>query len=352
MSRLRSAVPASPPRSHPPTCSWHPRGPESVCRRTYRRGSVNPLQIARRAPIIGASPTRESAFTVNNGKGRARSTTPARLSAASPAARCGAPTPRVGAPTRRGRSPARRWRSALGGDIRCRPWDDPARTYAPRMGRFIYDSAGNSVDIDDRTLAHLRIVIMNKLRRSESFMFDVEIGDGSGRRSFWMHSSVPLQFHFFGSRQPRINREWVEALMQSASSPHGLSIVPEPPEDAAPAGPPAPEVGMAFSGIVAARAGLGRQEHRRERERRLPAVPNRGGDQQGGDPRPDPEGARRVLPSPEPDQPDRAGRTGSRRRERTPGGPGRAVRRDAHDDAVPVPEHQLPRRRPPSPTRT
>jgi len=33
------------------------------------------------------------------------------------------------------------------------------------MGRFIYDTAANSVDIDDRTLAHLRIVVMNKLRR-------------------------------------------------------------------------------------------------------------------------------------------------------------------------------------------
>ena len=100
------------------------------------------------------------------------------------------------------------------------------------MGRFIYDTAGNSVDIDDRTLAHLRIVVMNKLRRSESFMFDVEIGDGSGRRSFWMHPSVPLQFHFFGSRQPRINRLWVEELMQAASGPNGLTIVPEPVEEA------------------------------------------------------------------------------------------------------------------------
>ena len=78
------------------------------------------------------------------------------------------------------------------------------------MGRFIYDTMANSVDIDDRTLAHLRIVVMNKLRRTEAFMFDVEVGDGSGRRSFWMHPSVPIQFHFFGSRNPRINRAWVE----------------------------------------------------------------------------------------------------------------------------------------------
>jgi hypothetical protein len=98
------------------------------------------------------------------------------------------------------------------------------------MGRFVYDTMATSVDIDDRTLAHLRIVVMNKLRRSEAFMFDVEVGDGSGRRSFWMHPGVPLQFHFFGSRQPRINRAWIDALMAAASSPHGLTIVPEPEE--------------------------------------------------------------------------------------------------------------------------
>jgi hypothetical protein len=103
------------------------------------------------------------------------------------------------------------------------------------VGRFIYDTIGNAVEIDDRTLAHLRIVTMNKLRRSEPFMFDVEVGDGSGRRSFWIHPSVPLQFHFYGSRQPRINRLWVEELMQAASGPNGLTIVPEPAEEAAPA---------------------------------------------------------------------------------------------------------------------
>ncbi|AZS35762.1 hypothetical protein CVS47_00360 [Microbacterium lemovicicum] len=99
------------------------------------------------------------------------------------------------------------------------------------MGRFIYDTMSNSVDIDDRTLAHLRIVIMNKLRRSESFMFDVEPGDGTGRRSFWVHPAVPMQFHFFGSRPPRINRVWIEDLMQVASGPNGLSVTAEPEED-------------------------------------------------------------------------------------------------------------------------
>ncbi|WP_396657222.1 ATP-dependent DNA ligase [Microbacterium sp.] len=103
------------------------------------------------------------------------------------------------------------------------------------MGRFIYDATANSVEIDDRVLAHLRIVVMNKLRRGESFMFDIDIGDGSGRRSFWLNPSVPLQFHFYGSRQPAINRAWVEELIQVASGPNGLTIVPEPTEEVPPA---------------------------------------------------------------------------------------------------------------------
>jgi len=100
------------------------------------------------------------------------------------------------------------------------------------MGRFIYDTIHNSIDIEDRTLAHLRIVVMNKLRRGESFMFTIDLGhEGISRRSFWMHPSVPLQFAFHGSREPKLNRLWIEQLMTSASSPNGLFIVPEPPDD-------------------------------------------------------------------------------------------------------------------------
>ncbi|MGC5225209.1 hypothetical protein ACPW96_21780 [Micromonospora sp. DT81.3] len=98
------------------------------------------------------------------------------------------------------------------------------------MGRFICDTGGNAVDIEERTLAHLRIVFMNKLRRSESFMFDVDVGDGSGRKSSWVHASVPLQFHFFGSRNPQINRAWIEELMLSAGGPNGFTVTPESAE--------------------------------------------------------------------------------------------------------------------------
>lgn len=98
------------------------------------------------------------------------------------------------------------------------------------MGKFFYGAAVNSFDIDDRTLAHLRIVMMNKLRRSESFMFHLALSDGGGSRSFWINPAIPIQFHFFGGRTPRINRVWVEELMDAASGPKGLGITPEPPD--------------------------------------------------------------------------------------------------------------------------
>lgn len=101
------------------------------------------------------------------------------------------------------------------------------------MGKFIYGTGvANSFEVDDRTLAHLRVVIMNKLRRSESFMFNLTMGDASGHRSFWVSPAVPIQFHFYGGRAPRLNRAWVEALMATANGPNGLDVMPEPVEQA------------------------------------------------------------------------------------------------------------------------
>ncbi|WP_127795299.1 ATP-dependent DNA ligase [Agromyces sp. LHK192] len=98
------------------------------------------------------------------------------------------------------------------------------------MGKLTYDST-LGVDFDDRVLAHLQLVIGAKLRRGESFFFswrdDPSIGDG--RSSLWMHPSVPLAFKYSGGRPPSINRTWIEALMDTANSPSGLVIVPEPP---------------------------------------------------------------------------------------------------------------------------
>ncbi|UOE43725.1 ATP-dependent DNA ligase [Agromyces larvae] len=98
------------------------------------------------------------------------------------------------------------------------------------MGKLIYNSSARELEIDDRTLAHLRVAILNKLRRSESFAMTWEHGleNGSGRTTIWLHESIPLQFVFSGNRQPKLNRLWVEQFLLSANSTGGLHWVPEP----------------------------------------------------------------------------------------------------------------------------
>lgn len=98
------------------------------------------------------------------------------------------------------------------------------------MGRLIYGPQGAEFEFDDRLLAHLRVVIVMKFRRRESFTFswDLESSVGSGRMCLWLDPSIPLQFRFFGSREPALNRAWVDALASVAASSAGLIPVAEP----------------------------------------------------------------------------------------------------------------------------
>ncbi|MCU1508688.1 MAG: ATP-dependent ligase [Glaciihabitans sp.] len=95
------------------------------------------------------------------------------------------------------------------------------------MGSITYD--GLVVHIDDRTLAHLQIVIVNKLRRGENFLMSwkdsPDVGDG--RSAIWVHPMVCLHFKFEGSKVPTINTEWLATLAESADSSRGLIVTSE-----------------------------------------------------------------------------------------------------------------------------
>ena len=98
------------------------------------------------------------------------------------------------------------------------------------MGYFVYDS-GTEVNIDDRLLAHLQVVIIKKLRRNESFAFSWKDPGkaGDGRSTVWCHPRMSIRFKFAGGRPPAINPAWVADLTASANSGTGLHITPEPP---------------------------------------------------------------------------------------------------------------------------
>ncbi|WP_165065292.1 DUF7882 family protein [Marisediminicola senii] len=104
------------------------------------------------------------------------------------------------------------------------------------MGRFIYGNPAVAVEFDDRVLAHLKVVILSKVRRGESFSFSWEYSaaSGSGHSTIWVHPTIPLQFDFAGSKEPRLNRAWIENLVRMSNTPSGLRVVPEPPETEVP----------------------------------------------------------------------------------------------------------------------
>lgn len=98
------------------------------------------------------------------------------------------------------------------------------------MGYLLYGSPPESVRIDDRVLAHLKVVMLTKLRRHEGFPLTFEFGpsDGSGRATIWLNPSVLIQFRFEGGRQPVINKAWLELMMLTANETDGLRLVEEP----------------------------------------------------------------------------------------------------------------------------
>jgi len=90
------------------------------------------------------------------------------------------------------------------------------------MGQLVY-APRSSFEIDDTLLAHLRIVVMNKLRRGEAFMMQLP-HPTRGQASVWIAPSSALLFVFFSNRAQRIDADVIQQMMQEASEPNGLTL--------------------------------------------------------------------------------------------------------------------------------
>ena len=95
------------------------------------------------------------------------------------------------------------------------------------MGQLWYGTPPAVFEFDDRTLAHLELVTIAKLRRNEHFAFSID-GAKAGRTTIWIGTNSTIQFHFDVSDH-EISRRWLEDLMDSANSTGGLRVVPEEP---------------------------------------------------------------------------------------------------------------------------
>jgi hypothetical protein len=97
------------------------------------------------------------------------------------------------------------------------------------MGKLLYGPQQRELEVDDRALAHLKVVILTKLRRGESCAFSGEndSANGSGRGTIWLSPAIPIEFFFYGSRRPALNRLWIQMLNSTAERGE-LHLTPEP----------------------------------------------------------------------------------------------------------------------------
>ena len=98
-----------------------------------------------------------------------------------------------------------------------------------RVGTIYYGGSATPIHIEDRALAHLKVVVSTKLRRGESFTVSWRHPDDEprGRSTIWLNPSIPLRFVFDDPEPAELNRVWIEELAQSANSSGGISLVAE-----------------------------------------------------------------------------------------------------------------------------
>lgn len=101
--------------------------------------------------------------------------------------------------------------------------------YPGRVGTIFYGGSATPIHIEDRALAHLKVVIATKLRRSESFTVSWRHPDDqpTGRSTIWLHPSIPLRFVFEDPEPEELSRQWIEDLAHSANSSGGIMLVAE-----------------------------------------------------------------------------------------------------------------------------
>lgn len=75
-------------------------------------------------------------------------------------------------------------------------------------------------------LAHLKVVMVTKLRRNESFTLTwcQPDDEGPGRSTIWVNPSIPLRFVFDSAETTELSRELIEELANTANSAGGIAL--------------------------------------------------------------------------------------------------------------------------------
>ncbi|MEX0152166.1 MULTISPECIES: hypothetical protein [Microbacterium] len=110
------------------------------------------------------------------------------------------------------------------------------------MAKLFYGTSVEPITVDDRMLAHVKVVVATKLRRGESFTVSWTHGAGepTGRTTIWLQPSIPLRFVFDSEQPETLDQNLLKRMANDANSSRGLSLdiaLDEAPAERAPAAP-------------------------------------------------------------------------------------------------------------------
>lgn len=107
------------------------------------------------------------------------------------------------------------------------------------MAKLFYGTTPEPITIDNRMLAHVKVVVATKLRRGESFTLSWTHGPDEpvGRSTVWLQPAIPLRFVFDSEQPESLDQDLLKRMANDANSSRGLSLDIEDAAVAAPAAP-------------------------------------------------------------------------------------------------------------------
>lgn len=98
------------------------------------------------------------------------------------------------------------------------------------MGTIIYGSGERRIQFDDHTLAHVKSIVLTKLRRQECFTLSwlPDPAAPGGVVSIWLHPSIPMEFAFDEIEIPALDREWLANMMVSSTASGDVRVSQRP----------------------------------------------------------------------------------------------------------------------------
>ncbi len=94
------------------------------------------------------------------------------------------------------------------------------------MAKLFYGTTPEPITVDDRMLAHVKVVVATKLRRGESFTLSWTHGPDEpvGRSTIWLQPAIPLRFVFESEQPESLDQNLLKRMANDANSSRGLSL--------------------------------------------------------------------------------------------------------------------------------